>query len=326
MSFNVYITNHLFNNDFFIPEATGNFPAGWQKHMIGRNSSIDWEKNDKTCSIKIKNRSRQMISICQRRAFSVPVDKGQIWKAAAKFKAEREIHATIIVHFIAPSSRLLNTVLDFIIDVDNCYYSGILSIPTGAEYAFFEIGLKEPGIIWIEEVEFIKVFPVGEYNTDNRGRLNINTVENVKHILEPVVAQSIVEPINVKHIIAPVAVQSIIEPVKVQGTFKPVKLSVDFREDVVAGSVYGSSKVQDVLLLTIYSFCVMNLGTYSVMVRLQISPDGVHWIDEPGSDNSIRPGENKILISSYFLRYIRVAFIAEHGGNSNVSIFFQGNG
>lgn len=291
--------NYIFNHDFCLPGPSGNFPMGWQKYKSGKTSSIDWNNDNNIASIRIKNRTRLMTSICQQRLFSIPVYEAQVWKVGVICRSNEKLNATIIVHFVSTSSRLLQTTLDFNIEPENEHYYSTVTINSGVDYAYIEIGLKEPGTIWIEDVEFSRVFPVDKFDADARGRLNINSVENIKRILEPVL---------------------------MQGKIETVKQSKDIFEDVIAEPMYGNSSVQDVLNLDTYSYCVINLGDHNALVYVQISPDAVHWINEPNANNRIKPGQSKVLVCNNFLRYIRVVYQAENGGNTRLRIFFQGQG
>lgn len=300
--------NYIFNHDFSYPGPTGEFPSGWQKSKGGKSSSIDWEPDHDFCDIRIRNKSRQLASICQQRPYSVPVYKDQVWKVGVRFRSEKKLNAIIIIHFIPSSSRLLQTTMDFMLEPESEFYSGTTTIPAGVDFAYLEIGLKEPGTIWVEDVVFVRVFPIGEYSADARGRLNINSVERVKNIVDPVI------------------VQRILEPTAVHGKVETVQQSRDSFEDLIAGPIQATSNVQDVLILNTYSFCVLNLGPHSAQVYIQISPDAIHWIDEPPVDNNIAPGNSKVLVGNYFLRYIRVVYMTAGDESTNLRIFFQAQG
>jgi len=207
------------------------------------------------------------------------------------------------VHFINGAfTRTLHTALEFIVEPEGDYYYGVVSIPSGTNYAYLELGIKEAGILWIEDVIFKRTFPVGEYSVDSRGRLNINTVEKVKQL---------VEPIKIKG------------PVEVKGHF--TKPSRDFAEDAVAVPNKKSSTIQDILLLNMYSFCVFNQGKERVRVQLQISPDANNWIDD-GPEEYVGLGELKTFVPQRFLRYARLLYSTENKSTSNLRIFFQGQG
>lgn len=293
-----YQQNYVFNHDFRLPGPSGNFPMGWQKYKSGKTNSIDWNNND-IASIRIKNRTRLMTSICQQRLFSIPVYEAQVWKIGMICRSNEKLNTTVIVHFVSASSRLLQTTLDFSIDPENEYYYSTVTINSGVDYAYIEIGLKEPGAIWIEDLEFSRVFPANKFNADARGRLNINSVESIKRILEPVL---------------------------MQGKIETAKSSKDISEDVIAKPILGNSTVQDVINLATYSHCVINLGEHNALVYLQISPDAVHWINEPNDNSRIKAGQSKVLVASTFLRYIRVVYRAETNVSTNLRIFFQGQG
>lgn len=287
--------NEIFNNNFAFAGLSGNFPAGWQKSKGGKTCTIDWVGDN---NVRIKNKAHSLASIAQQPKYKIPVYRDQVWSVGTSFRVEKKLNAVLIVHFINSSSRILQAALEFSIEPETSYYEGIVYIPSGASFCYLEIGLKEPGTIWIEDVVFSRIFPISEFDTDARGRLNINSVESVKNVLEPVV---------------------------VKGKITAISHTVDLLENVTVGSGAAYSSVQDVLLLSTYSFCVLNRGSERVMVNLQLSPDGENWIEENVSDNYLEAYKMRILVSTFFVRYQRLEFIASDGP-SQVKVFFQGKG
>lgn len=296
--------NKIYNHNFVFPSISGEFAAGWQKCKRPRSSSFYREKTGSySYAIRITNKSTQLASICQQRCYKIPVYERQIWEAGAVLKTSKKCCATIIVHFInSASTRTLHAALEFIVEPEEDYYYGVVSIPPGSDYVYLELGIKETGTLWIEDVIFKRIFPVGEYDVDPRGRLNINTVEKIKQLVDPVKIQG---------------------PVEVKGHF--AKPSREFVEDVVACSNKKNSTVQDILLLNIYSFCTLNQGKETIKIQLQISPDAANWIND-GPEEYVGPGELKIFVPQRFLRYTRLLFSTKNKNTSNLRIFFQGQG
>lgn len=287
--------NEVFNHDFSWPGLSGDFPSGWQPAKGWKTSTIVW---DMDYSVKVHNTSNRMASIAQQIKYQVSVYKDQVWRVAASFRVEKKLTVVIVVYFINSSSRISRVVLESIVDPDNCHYESLVYIPPGANYCYLEIGLKERGTIWIEEVYFGRVYPIPPYDADARGRLNVNSVE---------------------------CVQFIKDPVQVKGKITTIKHTVDFFQELMVGPAECHSSIHDVILLSSYSFCVLNQGGNDTVIYLQVSPDGHHWMTEPTGDNPLEAGGMRVLVSNYFLRYLRLVFFTTDG-ISNLKIYFQGQG
>ncbi|MEN6389935.1 MAG: DUF6385 domain-containing protein [Syntrophomonas sp.] len=298
--------NGIFNHDFRLPGPTGDFPAGWQRNREWKKGSVNWQTDQASCWILMTNSGGSVPSLCQQRLYSTPVYQGQVWSLGLKCRFEETLAVGVNVYFIRQSSRTIKNSLEFICEPGFEDYHGIVTVPTGASYAFVEVILQDLGVLTIEDVQFCRVFPVGEYDTDSRGRFKINTVESVKQVLEPL------------------TVQRIIDPVYLRGPLETVRKSKDFYEDLQATEKLASSSVQDVMLLKVYSFCIINVGNHKAYIGLQISPDGVHWIDDQPAMAELSAGESRVLISTYYLKFIRVVFSAEAKNQTKLRIFFQG--
>lgn len=302
------IKNYVFNHDFWLPGPAGDFAAGWERNRGVRGGSIEWDKDEASCWIVMRNAGGSVPRLCQQRLYSTPVYQGQVWGLGLKCRSEESLAIVLNVYFIRQSSRTIKISLEFICEPGLEYYNGVLTIPAGANYAFVEVALHDPGMLVIGDVLFGKAFPVGEYDTDAQGRLNINRVDSVKQVLEPL------------------TVQRIIEPLYLRGPVEIVRKSKDFYEDLQAVESKAVSSVQDIIQLRIYSFCVINMGRNNAYIGLQISPDGVHWIDEQPAGTALAAGECRVLVSTYYLRYIRVVFSTGAKNQTKLRIFFQGCG
>lgn len=279
--------NKIFNHNFIFPNACGDFPAGWQKYMDSHMTTICWQKDYKRhYSVMINNRScHHHASILQQSIHYVPVCEQQIWEAGAFLKVYRKIRATIKVHFVNDCSQVSSTSLDFHLMPGSHYYSRLVTIPDDVDYAYIEVGTKDMGPLWIENVVFTQLYPPPQC------LINVNTVE---------------------------AVKKIIDPVKIRRILK------DIVEDVTAGPILQASDLQDVFKLRIYTFCVINQGESEARVRLQMSPDGINFVDEPVADDLLLPGQIKAMTYNYFLRYARLVYWTEDSNTTNLRIFFQG--
>lgn len=285
--------NEIFNHDFSWPGASGDFPSGWQSAKGWKASAIVW---DLDYSIKIHNTTHHMASISQQLKYKVPVYRDQVWRVSVSFRVEKKINVIVIVYFINSSSRISRAILEFAANPDNGNYEGLVYIPPGANYCYLEIGFKERGTLWVEDVYFGRVYPIPRYDADARGRLNINSVE---------------------------CVQFIQEPVQVKGEISTITQTYNLFEELLAGPEEGHSSVHDVIALSRYSFCVFNQGDNDVLIYLQVSPNGDNWMNDSAGDNPLEVGKMRVLVSNYFLRYLRLAFFTTDG-LSNLKIYFQG--
>ena len=293
--------NQVFNHFFTFADKTGDFPAGWQKYRGRTTADFCWERGNKeNYCVKIRNRvSRVPASIFQERSYKIPIYEKQVWEVGAAINVDHVLSATIRVHFFSQgSSRVLYTSLDFMLEPERNFYCGIVTVPTGVDYALIEIGTSEAGTLCIEDVFFTRVFPVDKYDMDARGRLNINNVESVTRILEPV---------------------------DVNGIFELVRPIRDFVEDVAADTTDRYSTMQDVFQLVTYSFCVINEGTTESVVGIQLSPNGTNWVEDPIADDHIDQGQMKILVYNRFARYVRLRYRTDSSSTS-LRIYFQGQG
>ncbi len=293
--------NQIFNYHLGYANTAGDFPAGWQKGREIKTAAFCWEEDYKQqFSIKISNRlSYHLASISQQRSYRIAVCEKQVWEVGAVFRVHQPLTATIKVHFISHFGRSLHSGFDFLLQPGKDYYCGVLTVPADVEYAYLELGTREVGTMWVSNIVFRRVFPVARYDSDARGRLNINAVTVLKKILDPV---------------------------KVTGELEFKRIGRDVIEEVEAGPEIKTSGIQDVLNLTTYSFCVLNQGHSSAGAQLELSPNGVNWMPASSSDDVIRAGQMKILVPDFFLRYIRLSYWTKGSIGTCLVIFFQGQG
>lgn len=280
--------NQIFNHNFVFPNTSGNFPAGWGKYIESPLAVIYWQKDYKhhDCIMISNPFHGEKASIFQQTPFYVPVNKQELWEVGARFRVYRKIWAHITVHYVKNNIPVSHNQIDFRLTPGARYYCRTISIPDGIDLAWLELGAEDSGQFWIENVVFTQLFPPSE-------SINVNTVEAVKQIIQPV---------------------------------KTEKLTRDTVEDVNAGPILQTSNIQDVLKLSTYTFCVINQGDTPAKIQGQMSPDGIHFMGEAMADPLLEPGQIKALDFNYFLRYARVAYWTEDGNTTPLRVFFQGQG
>jgi hypothetical protein len=171
------------------------------------------------------------------------------------------------------------------LSTDSCYYNGLITIPEGVQWAFLEIGTEELGMLWIQEVLFMKA------DSPCKHKINVGKVDTVRRILEPVKIK--------KHII-------------------------DMMEDVIATPEQHCTETQHVFLLNTSTYSVLNLGNVTAFIHMQCGPDGIHFLDEPIGEEQIEPNQLRFLACNYALPYVRLCFRTE-ADSTNLRIFLQGH-
>jgi len=282
------LKNQIFNHNFVFPDTSGNFPSGWEKYIESPLAVIYWQKDYKHhYCIMISNPFHgKKASIFQQTPFYVPVNKQELWEVGARFRVYRKMRANITVHYVKNNIRVSQNQIDFHLMPGIRYYCRSISIPDDIDLVYLELGTEDSGQFWIENVVFAQLFPHSK-------SINVNTVEAVKRIIDPV---------------------------------KVEKLTRDTVEDVIAGPVIQASELQDVLTLSTYTFSVLNLGDTEANVQLQMSPDGINFMDEAMANHKLAPGQIRALDFNQFLRYAKVTYWTEDGNTTRLRIFFQAQG
>jgi len=60
-------------------------------------------------------------------------------------------------------------------------------------------------------------------------------------------------------------------------------------------------------------------------VKIQLSPNGINWLEDPIADHHVEAGQMRILVYNCFARYVRLRYRTD-SGTSILSIYFQGQG
>lgn len=94
-------------------------------------------------------------------------------------------------------------------------------------------------------------------------------------------------------------------------TFKEKVEEIETGPDYQFSPTINTAKTKDV------SFFLRNIGEKDLRVKIQISPDDVNYIDNPG-DIILKPNEMEVFIPTYFTKYLRVA--AKNINNNETSI------
>ena len=106
------------------------------------------------------------------------------------------------------------------------------------------------------------------------------------------------------------------------GCTRPV---VNLEETYVVQSTPGFSEAREVWNYSRYSYIIHNIGTKSILVKLQNSADNVLFMDEE-PEIELAPGQSYILVSTFFTRYVRILFrlVPAESGSGTIKIWLQG--
>lgn len=106
------------------------------------------------------------------------------------------------------------------------------------------------------------------------------------------------------------------------GCTRPV---VNLEETYVVQSTPGFSEAQEVWNYSRYSYIIHNIGTKSILVKLQNSADNVFFMDEE-PEIELAPGQSYILVSTFFIRYVRIRFrlVPAEAGSGTIKVWLQG--
>ena len=79
---------------------------------------------------------------------------------------------------------------------------------------------------------------------------------------------------------------------------------------------------QETAVQSTYSYAVINRGSNAAAVRVEISPDGVHYAVD--REETVQPGETKALVPTRFLKYTRLSVRSlAPDGTVVVDVFYQ---
>jgi len=94
-------------------------------------------------------------------------------------------------------------------------------------------------------------------------------------------------------------------------------------EQLPTDSSYSYSTARNTSLTKTVSFLIKNTGLTTVSANLQISPNGIDFADEPGTQLII-PGELLPFVPCYFAKYTRVrASNTRVGETSTITVWYQ---
>jgi hypothetical protein len=327
--------NEIYNPDFtFSRQPDVAMPDGWLR--VGGSSETNWQwrkKPDGTGEIHIINPSPQKAGIRQQQQVFVPVAEKQRWLFSADVKSSVPQAVYINIHFLNPAGYPIGLLaLSKLTEPNYSRLEEVVATPCSTSAAIIEIGLAEPGEIIIEIVSFHRLYPRNKLRLDDKGRVFVSHVAAIEEIRKPLKIRGPIDvnPVTVKGPLdVEVTVDSNIrnlvftrDSVSVFGSEGvPLKtnqfglLQVEITgggyteetESVQTANTWKSSTVRDVSLQKTYSFATLNTGSRPAILKLRASPDKINWLDNK-PEETIQPGEMKVLAFTYFLRYATVSY------------------
>lgn len=92
--------------------------------------------------------------------------------------------------------------------------------------------------------------------------------------------------------------------------------------NISAQNDWYSLPPQETSLQTTYSYAVINRSPHNAAVRIEISPDGVHYATD--REETVLSGETKALVPTRFLKYTRLSVRAMSPGETVlIDVFYQ---
>lgn len=344
--------NQIYNYNFRYGKPPDHlFPDGW--NTTGGDIHTLWEwikKPDNSGEISIRNLLPVKAGIRQEQQVYVPVGEKQRWLLNISLHIEKPAQQVYVrVFFSNPAGYPVCSIeLNYTLIDGDYLLEEIVATPVDTSALTIEVGLDDTGKLLIKEVSLSRLYPVKSLRLDDKGRVFVNHVQCLDEIKKPV---RLAGPVDVN----PVKLK---DPVKVDVTVKsnirslqyfrdsiraygsenmPLKtdslgrLQVDTTEGryteasdcVVTGNAWQHSVVWDVSMQKICSFAVINTGSYSALVRTEISPNMADWgiFD---AETEVQPGKMQILVPKFFLRYVRVCFRSTVAGkHTSLTVWHQ---
>lgn len=105
-------------------------------------------------------------------------------------------------------------------------------------------------------------------------------------------------------------------------TSPPTKF-IDKSEEFDTNDLYSFSELINTSLTTTVMFFIKNVAIYEIIAHLQVSPDGINFINEP-MQISVGMNEIKFIVPCIFAKFTRVAVKnVTSGETSRVKIWYQ---
>lgn len=158
--------NRIFNHSFELVSSEAGLLHGWQDAGYGdeRTAVVCSTEHPSSGvrSVKIINPifMATAVGIMQTRECSIQVKPGERWEASACMKSDRPgKNLRIMIHFWDEAGRWVGWHhLKFIsAGTEMSRYAGLVDIPEGVSSVTLQVGMHDTGVLWIDDVAFVKV-------------------------------------------------------------------------------------------------------------------------------------------------------------------------
>lgn len=323
------LIDQVYNGDFqWAQEAEPNFPDGWLR--VGGDAATTWEwvgTPSGPRSVVIVHPSGPPAGVLQEREVAVPAGQIQRWKVQVQLQADPPGSECYLRVYMGTAAGYLTTQIEFLLrpGLEPETFTRVFTTASGTASFWLEVGIVGPGRISIQAIKAYRLYPVRALRLDEKGRVFVRHVDTVGEILKPVRLAGPL-PITVQATVAADIrdLSPLRDGVQVYGS-SPSPLATtteglaqvqvaqrayaEFREEVRATPTWAFTADRDVSTLRVYSYAVLNTGAATASVRMQISPDGLNWVDDT-PEQQILAGKLLVLAPRFFLRYARLAYQA----------------
>lgn len=333
------LIDQIYNGNFLLAHTDHpHFPDGWERK--GGNLSTKWEwlgPSEGPRAIRIIHLEGPNASIIQ--SLDVPILAGvnQRWEFQLLLESNPAGVMSYLKIYLGNIAQKVTTIYP---GDKPQWVSKIFTTPAGTGGIRVEVGIVGNGQLTIHEVRAYRLYPLRTLKLDDQGQVYVKHVELIGQIQKPVsvrIVQPLPLPVDFKATITE-NIRNLTpqrDGVRIydsnanlirstpEGAVKVQIASRRFiatEENVIAGPTELYSIGKDVSELTTYSYVIKNRGLTPVLIHLEIGPDGTNWVAD-SMDIELFPGELKVFVPQFFLRFSRVAYRSSN--STSLTIWFQ---
>ncbi|WP_407311326.1 DUF6385 domain-containing protein [Desulfosporosinus sp. SB140] len=334
------LINQVYNSPFKYPDERGNFPDGWDKY--GGDLATSWKwlgEEGENRAIEIAHPGGPRAGIIQ--TVNVPVQAGenQRWELQIILNTEPTGIPAYAKIYLGAVQQL---VFSFTPDSEPKTFNKVFATPPGTTALRIEVGIFGQGSLIIHDISAYRLYPLRVLRLDDKGQVYVRHVESVGQIqgIVPVKIMGPVPPVNVDvHAEVTNDIRDLTpatDGVRVYSSSGNSILSspdgsmlvriagrnfTDYVENVRASFTPQPSLARDVSNYSVYSFAVLNMGSDTVQMNLEVSPEGTVWSVDTQAQ-TVAPRELLVLTPNKFLRFNRLVYQASTP--TPLTIWFQG--
>jgi hypothetical protein len=340
--------SQIINGDFSQKSELHDFPREWLP--IGGNKTSSWkykQDDQNNFFLEVTNTSVIRAGIIQTDESSIDVRNNKHWLVQVSFRSDQTESKAYLRLYPTNSQGDISLPLEYWFKTRSrskhyMQFKQTIHINSETKYLRLETGVEGPGMIELYKIIayplILKSFP-SKNKKEQFPRLGEH-IQSIGEIIKPIqLAMPI--PLNI-----PVNVQAKVDSqirnltplrdrVQIFGSGRmplattscgraQVEISghgfQESFEDVTAHRTLAYTTIRDVAALSRYSYAIYNMGAEVACVQIQLSPDGLHWVNV-GNHKIIDPNTLGMINPEGFLRYARVSYKAQ--GLTTLRIWVQ---